>query len=227
MNKLRIISTSLILIILISIANLLHAQNAGPSDVNKDPPASAASVDKLLCSSQAISISGPQDVNNTDFAVYHWYKIDASGNKQLTTITTKTYTETPTTAGYYDYVLVTENAGGCTSAASDVFQVFVLPQLTASITTVNNNICTGIGSTVLTATITAATGLALNYQWTRNGINIPGATSSTYTVAGENTAVTITFGLNVNYALSPSCTVSTTKELNIIPLATKPLITAN
>jgi ABC-type glycerol-3-phosphate transport system permease component len=222
------ISIPFVLLLLASLSNIVYAQApAGPSDAVTAPPAASANVGKVLCNSQSISISGPQDVNNTDFAVYHWYKLDASGNQQSTTITGKTYTEVPTTPGYYNYVLVTENTNGCTSPTSDIFKVFVLPQLNASITTPSNSICTGIGTTILTANIAAVTGYTFNYQWTRNGTNIPGATANTYTVSGETTGATVTFGVNIINTLNTTCSATATHDIVITPLAGKPLITAN
>jgi hypothetical protein len=201
---------------------------SGASDTTAAPPSDLTTVGKALCFGQPINLSGPQDVSNTNFAVYHWYKIDAGGNKQLTSITTRKYTETPTSAGYYNYELVTENTNGCTSPISDVFKIFVFPQLNVNIVAQNNSICTGVGATVLTANIgNGNTTYAYNFQWTRNGLAISGATSNTYTVTNETAAANIAFGVSVSYTSNPSCSANATQSINITPLATKPLITAN
>jgi hypothetical protein len=227
--KARFIVSSILLLIFVSLTNILYAQvTAGPSDATTAPPTSASSVGSVLCYGQNISISGPVDASNAAFAVYNWYKLDASGNKHLSTITTQNYTETTTAAGYYNYELVTQNASGCTSPISNEFQVYVLPQLTATITSQNNSICTSSGSTVLTANISApTTGYTFSYQWTRNGVNIASATTNTYTILNETTPGTVTYGVNISYALSSACTSTVTQSITITAIPTTPLITAN
>ena len=226
-NTLKLSIFSIALLITVSPFFAKAANFSGPSDSTTAPPATAALVGKIVNYGQTISISGPEDANNTDFAVYHWYKLDASGNKQLLTTTTKTLTEGPTGAGYYNYELVTENANGCTSVISDEFQVFVLPRLTASVTATSNAICTGTGSSLLTANIKITKGYTFNYQWSRNGTAIAGATASTYNVTGEAIAGVVAFELNVAYSLSSSSTVSTNTSITVTQMASKPLITAN
>jgi len=215
-----------LLIALASFTNIASAQvPSGPSDGTLAAPINASDVGKVLCAGTTISIAGPQN-GGVDFTAYQWYKLDASGNKQLTASTGRTYTETPTAPGYYNYEVVTVNATGCTSPVSDVFKVYVLPPLTATITG-TAALCAGVGTTVLTANPTPATGFVLTYQWTRSGVNIANATTNTYTITGENTPGTITFGVNIAYVLSPSCTVTATDDVVIEPVPTKPSITAN
>jgi hypothetical protein len=227
--KKRSLTLSTILILLLSMVTFIaSAQTAGPSDATTAPPATAGAVAKVLCYGSTISLSGPQD-NGVDFAKYHWYKIDAAGVKQeVTSQTGRTYTETSGAAGYYTYQVVTENANGCTSPLSDPLQIYVLPALTVNITTPTSSMCAvASNSTVLTANVTPATGYTINYQWTRGGVDIPGATSSTYTVTNETTAATVTFGVKTSYALNSTCAATNTKDIVITPLPTKPAITAN
>ncbi|MES2376978.1 MAG: hypothetical protein V4553_10390 [Bacteroidota bacterium] len=227
--KKRSLTIPLILVLLLSMVTFVaSAQIAGPSDATTPPPATAGAVAKVLCYGSTISLSGPQD-NGVDFAKYHWYKIDASGVRQeVTTQTGRTYTETSGAAGYYTYQVVTENANGCTSPLSDPLQIYVLPQLSVNITTPTSSMCAvASNSTVLTANVTPATGYTINYQWTRGGVDIPGATSSTYTVTNETTAATVTFGVKTSYALNSTCAATGTKDIDITPLPTKPAITAN
>jgi hypothetical protein len=95
------------------------------------------------------------------------------------------------------------------------------------ITTPNSSICATSGTSLLTASVTPASGYAYTYQWTRNGTPIAGATASTYSVANETTAATVTFGVTVAYTLNSSCTSSATEAITVTPLPTKPSITAN
>lgn len=228
MKKIYVLLTILLTFGLASFTTNSFAQAAsGPSDATSAPPVNATDVGKVLCAGTNISITGPQDAGNVDFASYQWYKLDASGNKQLTSVTSRTYTETPTGPGYYTYELVTVNASGCTSPISDPFKIYVLPTLTATITTPNSTVCAGVGTTVLTANPTPATGYVYTYQWTRNGTNIAGATSNTYAVSGENTPGIVTFGVNIAYVLNPTCTTTATDAITIAPVPTKPTIAAN
>jgi hypothetical protein len=207
--------------------SIANAQSSGPSDITTPPPSAASDVNKVLCNGQNISIMGPQDPSGADYKFYHWYKVDANGNKVLTSVTTKAYTETTTAAGYYNYQLITENTTGCTSDASDEFKVYVLPVLTPSITASSTSLCSSNGSILLTAAVTSGTTYPIIYQWTRNGVNITGAQSNTYNVTGETASTTVTFGVIVSFTLSPTCTANTTTSITIVPLPTKPVITAS
>ena len=229
MKKVYTLFAPMLLAVMILTTSLTQAQvTSGPSDIVTPPPTAASDVGKVLCYGQGISISGPYETGTTDYAVYHWYKIDPSGNKQLTSITGRTYTETTGAAGYYNYQVVTENANGCTSPISDVFKIYVLPQLSVTVTTPVTSMCAvGTNATLLTANVTPASGYTYTYQWTRNGTPIAGATASTYNVTGETTVATVTFGVNVAYTLNTSCTATGTKDITITPLPTKPMITAN
>ncbi|MGF7078659.1 hypothetical protein [Mucilaginibacter sp. UYCu711] len=228
--KKRSLTLSAILILLLSMVTFIASAQvtAGPSDATTAPPATASAVAKVVCYGSTISLSGPQD-NGVDFAKYHWYKVDPNGVRQEDTNQTgRTYTETSGAAGYYTYQVVTENANGCTSPLSDPLQIYVLPQLSVNITTPTSSMCAvATNSTVLTANVTPSTGYTINYQWTRNGTDISGATSSTYTVTNETTAATVTFGVKTSYALNSTCAATNTKDIVITPLPTKPAITAN
>jgi hypothetical protein len=229
MKKRYLTLSPILILLMLVITTIAQAQvTVGPSDATSPPPTSAADVAKIVCYGSAISMSGPQD-GGVDFAKYHWYKIDPSGTRQeVTTITGRTYTEASAAAGYYNYQVVTENTNGCISPISDVFKIFVLPQLNVTITTPTSSMCAvATNATLLTANPTPATGYALDYQWTKNGVDIPGANTNTYNVTGETTAATITFGVKVTYALNATCPATTTKDIILTPIPTKPMITAN
>jgi hypothetical protein len=220
---------TLITLLLISVTyTALAAPNVGPSDPTSPPPPTGTA-DKIICYGQNISINGPQDAGGVDYPSYQWYKIDPSGTAQLTTTTTRTYTETTTDAGYYNYQVVTVNASGCTSPSSDIFKVFVLPALTATITTnvANNTICSNNQSSiVLTANPSNPSAYTYNYQWTNGGVNILGATSNTYTLSSTASG-TLTIGVNVTYALNTACATTATQVITVSPVPGKPAISAN
>ncbi|OCX52527.1 hypothetical protein BEL04_13800 [Mucilaginibacter sp. PPCGB 2223] len=193
----------------------------GPSDAVTAPPGSAAAVSQVICSSGQIQLKTTPTAGYT----YQWYKKKTDGTMQLVQDgSSSTYTETPTGPGYYTYQLVQINSTGCTSASSDPFNVFVLPPITAGITASSSNVCaSGQTSATLSATPVNGSGYTYTYQWTRNGVDIPGATSSTYTV-NESTAGSVTFGVTVAYTLNSSCSSSTTTTITVVPVPTKPVI---
>lgn len=222
-NSLRLIFTLLFILA----ARVASAQTPGPSDGTSAPPPTGTA-DKIICSGQSISIAGPQD-NGTDYPAYQWYKLDASGVAHLTTTTGRTYTETPSGAGYYSYQLVTVNSNGCTSPASDTYKVYVLPTITASITTSNssNTVCSNSQSSItLTAVPSNPTAYSYTYQWTRNGTNITGATSNTYTLTEQNSG-SVSIGVIVSYTLSSGCSATATQSITVSPVPAKPSIVAN
>lgn len=235
MKKPQHLLIALFTLALVSFTSMLYAQAPGPSDATTAPPATAAAVSKVYCAGSTITLTGPQDATATpvaDYAKYHWYKLDAGGVKtEVTAMTGKTYTEAATTAGYYNYQLVTENANGCLSPISNVLQVYVLPPLSVTITTTSATVCaTSTATPTLTANATPATPYALNYQWTVGStpVDIAGATSSTYTVPVDNTAETLTYGVKVTYALNTACGPATASQtITVNPLPTQPTITAN
>jgi len=79
-------------------------------------------------------------------------------------------------------VIPTSTSGSCAALSSQTVVVTVQPFLTPSvaiaITTGSNPVCNG-SSVTFTATPTNG-GITPGYQWTRNGVNISSATSSTY-----------------------------------------------
>jgi hypothetical protein len=231
MKKSYTLLSSILILVLVSIANMVLAQAPGPSDVaTAAPTATTTGIDKILCAGGQISISGPQDASNHDYTKYHWYKLDAGGNPvEVTSNTTKNYTETATTTpGYYYYKLVTENSTGCISPMSAAFKIYVLPPLSVTISTPTPEMCAiASNSTVLTANPTPSSGFDYTYQWTRDGVDIPTATNPTYTVTGETTATTVHFGVKVSYVLNSGCAATATKDIVLDPVPTVPSITAN
>jgi hypothetical protein len=227
----HLLKTTFIILLCSTLSFTAWANNVaitGPSDGTSAPPASAASVSQVLCAGSTISLKGPVDASNANYKRYQWYKLDSNGNKQLVKDSTdNSYTEVSDGAGYYTYQLVITNTNDCSSDISDPFKVYVLPTLTPTITAAGNvtAVCEkGASSTTLTANV-SNTNFTYNYQWTRNGTDISGATSNTYTVT-EQTAGDITFGVKVSYSLNSTCTQTATQTINVIALPTKPVIAA-
>lgn len=220
-------ATLTILLFTATMAVFAQTVTPGPSDATTAAPTSAASVAQVLCFGSTISLKGPTDPGNT-YKKYQWYKIDNTGTKQLAKEgTDNLYTETSAGAGYYSYQLVILNTNDCSSDISDPFKVYVLPELTPTIAAAGNvtTVCEkGQSSTVLTANV-ANTSFTYTYQWTRDGVDIPGATTNTYTVT-EQTAASINFGVKVAYSLNGTCAQTATQSITVVPVPVKPVIVA-
>lgn len=195
---------------------------SGPTDATSAPPASASS--SVLCYGSNISLTGPTDGTGT--LKYDWYKINSSNTAVLVkegTNNDNTYTEASAGTGYYTYKLVMVNANGCTSDASDPISIYILPQLSPAIAATNASICEK-GQTSTTLSITGLnTNYTYTYQWTREGTDISGATSATYT-ATEQTAGTVHYGVKVSYTLNSGCSQTATTTINVIAVPSKPTI---
>jgi hypothetical protein len=193
---------------------------SGPSNTTP-PPTSASAVQAVICNGNQIVIK-----SSTTASSYMFYKKTTSGTMLLVQNgTSNTYTETSTGSGYYTYTLVTVNSNGCESPMSDPYNVFVLPPLTPTITASSTNVCASAQTTsVLTASPVSNSSYTYSYQWTRNGVNIAGATSNTYTVS-ETTAGTVTYDVKVSYNLNPTCAVfAPAQPITVVPLPAKPVI---
>ena len=123
---------------------------------------------------------------------YQWRKstdgttyIDISGATSATySIASAALTDT----GYYRAV-VTNSAGSATSNAA-ILTVNQAPSISAQPVGATLNV-----GAVLTLSVTATGTPAPTFQWKKNGANIPGATSSTYSIAS------VTGGDTANYAV--------------------------
>jgi hypothetical protein len=177
-----------------------------------------ADANKVLCLGQTITLT-----STATGTIFHWYKV-VDGTAQLQpTATANVYTEKPATPGYYNYQVVSENSAGCISPVSDLVKIYILPTLTASVTTPNSMVCSKPASPfVLTADVPE--GFTYTYQWTRNGTLIAGANAKTYTAPAETVPGTVNFAVNVSYSLNTSCAVSATKVITVAEELVKPVI---
>ena len=92
------------------------------------------------------------------------------------------------------YTVTVSNANGCTSVTTT--DVTVIPNPTIATQPASQNVCTG-NSVTFSVSANNATG----YQWRKNGINIPGANSSMYTIP----VVSLSDGGNYSVLVSNSC----------------------
>ncbi|MGI8580738.1 MAG: gliding motility-associated C-terminal domain-containing protein, partial [Chitinophagaceae bacterium] len=105
-----------------------------------------------------------------------------------------------------------------TNVASNEIQVTVSSVTPAvSITASSTTICTGISITFTASSVNG--GAAPAYQWQINGVNVPGATLSTYTTTTLNNddKVTVVMTSNAN------CTTIPVATSNQIPIVVNPL----
>jgi hypothetical protein len=197
----------------------------------------------VFCQGASVSITAAADVNAVSYIWKRYNGKDLTDPSPLTLTgqNTATLTDTPpSTPGFYTYVSVAVNIGGCESAPSDPKTIYVLPGITAGITSTytNNILCTTEANT---GTLTANPGKVetvpetfagtdYNYQWNKDGTPITGATNATYTLSTADVATIGTFNYTVtivykNRICNPA--TSAAAALKVVALAGKPVITIN
>ena len=116
-------------------------------------------------------------VNATNAQTYQWYK----NNVAIAGETTKTYSKSVSAsdAGIYK-VVITNGCGYSINSNNAILTVNTLPTITSS--PANTTVCVGqpISASV---SATANSGGNLRYIWTSGGSEIPGATSSNFTIS--------------------------------------------
>ena len=236
---------ALIIIVISSISIAASAQAPTPPPATTSSPGPTVStnvpngtpVDHFICSGGQVSLISPSTSGVTN---YLWWKQNSAGTWVLvgnTPAPTNTYTESSTTPGYYTYKVQTENTLGCESPISNPINIFALPPIVPVITA-PANICqsiTGIPSLFsISATPVADGTYTYTYQWTRNGVDIPGATSPTLSGLTENTPGPVTYGVRVSYATAlgqstgtTTCTATQTTVINVVAAPATPVIQWN
>lgn len=137
--------------------------------------------DPVICGSgaNATSVQLTANVNDTSALVdgfdYEWRLFNTTIATGVSSIDT---TLAPSVDPYI-FTLVISNENGC-STASAPFNVMVNAAPEVVVTATESDICEG-GATILTANLGDYNTESLTYQWQLNGIDIPGATASTYT----------------------------------------------
>lgn len=108
--------------------------------------------------------------------------------------------------GNYDVVIT----GLCGTATSNVAVLTVNPATVITTQPSNQTACPG-GPATFSA---LATGANLTYQWRKNGMNIPGATASTYVLAGVTANDASSYDVIVSGACGTATSTAATLTLN-------------
>jgi hypothetical protein len=150
-----------------------------------------------ICTGQTVLLTASSD------SAYQWYRNDTP----LPNVGTKTITVNE--SGSYTYIA---RSNGCLSDKSTAISITVTPLPTATFTMSSSSICEGSK-----VTLTASTGTGYTYQWLKNGVNVSGATSSTYS-AGETGRYAVLINNN-------GCSATSTSDsLTVAAIPSKPTI---
>jgi hypothetical protein len=142
----------------------------------------------LVCGSSVTTLSTPVMANIN----YQWY----FNNNQISGATSANYL--PSQAGNY-YVAATSIINSCVGN-SNITNLFTTATISPS-----NSILSCTSPVLLTASL----GTGNTYQWKLNGVNISGATSSTFNAtASGNYSITITNGSCVSTSAATSVTIT-------------------
>jgi|GEM_PF-1645972 len=127
------------------------------------------------------NITNNIDLNPTiDILNYQWYR----NNNPIGGATTTTFT--PTFPGDY-FIKVTNSP--CSETNSSIIRIIGNPNIQIAS---NSTICENDSYTITSINANASINSALSYQWIKDGLAIPGANSSTYTVNKFNQALNTT-----------------------------------
>jgi hypothetical protein len=131
---------------------------------------------------------------------YQWRK----GGVNISGATSSSYTITgvqTTDAGIYDVLII----GSCGTATSNVATLQVNPGTVITAQPVAQSTC--IGTNVI-FTVAATGSGTLTYQWRKGGVNINGATTSSYTINGVTVADIGTYDVIVSGSCGPLTSAS-------------------
>jgi hypothetical protein len=150
-------------------------------NVNELPAMPQVTLDNaVICDGGQVTLTVTNAVNN---AVYTWYR----NGVIIPNATTSVLTESPVTVdgdatNYVYTVVATLPMSGCTSlvSANTIVTVISTPVVAVSVEG-NTTLCVG-GSTTLHANVSPANAI-YSYQWYKDNVLIPGATTADYTAA--------------------------------------------
>ncbi len=158
-----------------------------------------------VCPSGSVAITITGDESNVDYQLQNntgstplsgfW-----TGNGVGNLLINSDPISTPLTLKVY----ARNNVTGCDTDLTTIVPVTI--NSAPSITTqpvASQTVCEGTSNVTFSV---AATGTGLNYQWKKNGVNIGGATSSSYVIATATTADAATYTVEVSGTCSPGVT---------------------
>ena len=146
---------------------------------------------------------------------YQWLKngVNILGcNSVSYTISTTASTD----AGSYS-VIVSNSAGSATSSGATL--VVNQPVIAPAITTQPVALTVTAGQSASFAVVASGTA-PLSYQWRRNGVNIPGATNSTYTIGGTTTPNAGSYSVVVSNVVGSVTSNAVALTLTVAPAIT-------
>lgn len=170
--------------------------------VNAVPAATVTPASASFCTGGSVTLNA----NTSSGLTYQW----KLGGSNISGATSSSYTAT----GAGNYSVVVTNSSSC-SATSNVVTVTVLSPAPVTISSQSSTICEGY-NVLLTTSLNAN---VASYQWKRNGTNISGATSSTYSaqLAGSYTVTTVSISGCSHTSSALVITVTATPEPYIMP----------
>lgn len=152
---------------------------------------------------------GWEAVSSNTIPLNQWIRIEYHYNLTVGQITCRMYLSADSATYTEEFATGTSSIGEVTTTSiipvcqdSDTMSVFYFDQIVTNASTwpgafpVNSTPCTVSGGTSVGSLLTAAAGswngtFTLGYQWRRNGVNIGGATSSTYTTVSADAGTTV------------------------------------
>lgn len=148
---------------------------------------------------------------------YQWKKNGASISGATSSSLTVSSVSSTDAANYS--VTVSNSAGSITSndATLTVNTAAVAPNITTQ--PVSKSVTSGQSATF--SVVASGTG-PLNYQWRKSGVNISGATASTYTISSTNTGSAGSYSVVVSNSVGSA--TSTSATLSVAPVVVAPSI---
>jgi hypothetical protein len=175
------------------------------------PSVSIVASSSIICSGTNVTFTATP-VNGGTSPTYQWLK----NGSNISGATSSTYSSSALANGDVISVSMTSNAqcASPTSATSNTVTMTVNPAVTPSVSIVSsagNTICPGQS---VTFTATPVNGGTPGYQWKKNGVNITGATSSTY----STTSLVNGDVISVDMTSSASCATPSSVASNTITM---------